>query len=474
MERKPFSEINKIFFSEYFDPDLFNAGRFNSLKIIQHAIVYEEYKVFKKIVKNPFVFYPLPFFWMIVLLKKISGLFNPLPKYQQKKNLFIEPGRLVPSANPDQVSLNFERIYQEFDEKDCFIIKANSLPYKKADTDFIETIRKFKHKINSKDIRLAFELRKHFNKLSKSKKFSKLQLKFIKSHLFKFWEEYRWFGKLIDQVNPEICMMVCHYHKEGMILALKESNVAVIEFQHGLISTNDLYYVYPKEINPIASKALFPDKILVWGEYWKEKLLRGGEFTEAQIKIIGDFRAMQESMPLDNTEKEKLVELTKGKKIILVTSQKTLEKYYVEYLKVLLSIIEKKHNDWIVVVKFHPSEKKENFYLSELDSYNSKILFFIKSEFSLNILFMYSNIHISFYSTTLYDALRYDIKNLSIQDFTPFKGYAKELRDDNIATGMEINDDPVEFIEMEKDAKLSMDEVFGPYNSSFLKIIKNQ
>ena len=65
---------------------------------------------------------------------------------------------------------------------------------------------------------------------------------------------------------------------EALIAALRDLGIKSVEIQHGLISASDYYYVYSEKLKPGLEKALFPDTIGLYGQYWKNILLRGAEW----------------------------------------------------------------------------------------------------------------------------------------------------------------------------------------------------
>ena len=64
--------------------------------------------------------------------------------------------------------------------------------------------------------------------------------------------------------------MISHYHHEGLIFAAKFLNIKIIEYQHGLISRNDIFYDFPKYIKNNYKDCLFAHQINVFGEFGRK------------------------------------------------------------------------------------------------------------------------------------------------------------------------------------------------------------
>ena len=105
--------------------------------------------------------------------------------------------------------------------------------------------------------------------------------------------------------------------------------------------------------------------------------------------------------------------------------------------------MEEKHPDWIVQVKLHPLEKKADLYYA-LEHPQLDIRW---NESDLSTLLREAKIQISVYSTTLYDALGFDVLNLSIQNYTAYKDYAAEMIDMKIAFPLDFDADPIALLD---------------------------
>jgi hypothetical protein len=271
-----------------------------------------------------------------------------------------------------------------------------------------------------------------------------------------FFEDFRIYYNLFKNQQVKNLLFICHYHNEGLIAALKVLGIHCIEVQHGLIASNDLYYVYHEQFAGVISKAFFPDKILVYGPYWKRILEMGCEFRSYQINIAGDY--------LYRLTSDK-PELAKKENIVLVCAQKNLHEDYVSYGKKLAAHLQK-HPDWKGIMKLHPLEKNKQAY-EELKTYGIEI---VDVETPLDVVLSKSKIQISIYSTTFYDAFGFDVINFSLQDFGTMSDYASDMISEGVAAPINADEDPIaKFLQMKSAEyrQLPREDVYAPFNISF-------
>ncbi len=253
--------------------------------------------------------------------------------------------------------------------------------------------------------------------------------------LERFFSDYRMWRYLLGFLGQEKIMLLCHYHQEGAIQAMREAGRTVLEAQHGLIATEDIFYCLPEAIRPVRNKALFPDHIFVYGEYWKQQLLEGFEFSPGQVHVAGYFPV---EMTGKDTESVSSIRKWAGnRKVILVTTQTFLHEHFCRYVKWLAEDIRKNHLSQVVVVKTHPSEKKEHY----ADIENLEEVRVVQD--ALPALFAFADWHVSVYSTTLYDGIRYGVPGFSIGDLEPaLEGYVQSITRDNIAVRISKHTNP--------------------------------
>lgn len=430
-----FSDFKKSFYKRAGDPAIFDCGDINILKVVLDGLKVN-YASKGKV--------SLPFFkgdltWKATQkLKKLRAGSGTTIKVKSKALVLAVDlsGRSVNPVNEAPQSYYFKELLDEFPEdKRLHVVEHVKESNYVRDID-LPQYRHFQHSSDTGyDVELRTELLKTVEKLRHVGIFNKEELINTQIAVQNFFLQYKTWKELLKNFpSIRFALVEQHYHHEGLLLALKKAGIRCYEIQHGLIAESDIFYVFPKSISAIRNKALFPDKILVYGDYWKNILLKGEEFAEENIVCIGDFRKKSESISERNASIEEFCE---GHSIILISSQTYMSEFYKNYAAYLSKLLQTKHAGWKILLKLHPNEKENDYNsLSTLSN-------ILVSKENINHLFGLSQVHISVYSTTLYEALEYDLLNLSLQHL-PFKDYTDSMVRDRIALPIGEHDDPVE------------------------------
>lgn len=290
--------------------------------------------------------------------------------------------------------------------------------------------------------------------------FNKYEVKHLHSAMHIFFEEFRFYYQLFKNQNVSDLLFICHYHREGLVAAMKILNINCIEFQHGLIATNDLYYVYHEQFAGSIKNSFFPDKIITYGPYWKRILQMGSEFKSKQILIGGDYIYRQGEQ--ENIKRDK-------ENIVLVCAQKNLHQDYVQYGRVLATYLSR-HPEWRGIIKLHPLEKNKKAY-DELLDLGIEI---VGVEMPLDELLGRAKIQISIYSTTFYDALGFDVVNFSLQEFGSMSDYASDMISEGVAVPLRLDEDPIIKFNADNNMAnklLTRTEVYSEFNKSLIEKI---
>ena len=323
-----------------------------------------------------------------------------------KETLILDKGRIKRDVDESPVSSYFHDVKKQFDQnKICFatemIDEINGINY---DFNFSEVRSQYQfEKLTKTDIELIKALQETYSRIVKQGVFSDKELLNIKYAMHRFFYDYKAWNELLSKSKFLSIYFICHYHKEGFILAAKRNGIKLIELQHGIIAQSDIFYDFPNSFSEIQDRALLADKILTYGEHWSKVLIKGNSYRTEQVDELGfTMFELKNDIHEDNCELQKLI---KDKKVILITSQTDLSTYFVEYALFLeKSILEDKLN-YIVLIKPHPAEDKRPYKSFE----TSSIVHLV--EINLEALFSYSDYHVSIYSTTLFDRIRYKFEN---------------------------------------------------------------
>ncbi|MFN5295594.1 MAG: hypothetical protein ACK5BL_08700 [Flavobacteriales bacterium] len=426
MELVPFSVINEYLKEKLLHPSRYSRPRFSFLKIFQHGLYFHFTKQKHKILFN-YLRFPLVFQQLVYWLKSKRKTKNN-KKHTLNEYVILDPGRVILGNDQQWHSIYFDRIASLIGPEKVTVISQREDTKNKADFTLKE-LTSHLPALDSTELSLLREVNLSLQSAIRSKQFSSSELNQIRSAMHIFFEEFRGYYHVLKNQPTKKLLFICHYHNEGLIAATKCLGIECIEFQHGLIASNDLYYVYHEQFASVIGKSFFPEKILVYGPYWKRILENGCEYHSHQIHVAGDYLYRLPENTIESIEKENMV---------LVCAQKNMHDDYTSYVRTLMKHVSH-HTEWKVIVKLHPLEKNKDAYyaLSDLGVEIRDI------ESPLDVLLKRCKIHISIYSTTFYDALGYDVCNFSLQHYGSMSDYAADMIAESVALPLFEEDDPI-------------------------------
>lgn len=435
---RSFTHFKEDFYARVRDLSLFDCCEINLLKVVLDGLKVN-YSQKGKI--RPYLFYPKFLFLMLIRIrsrrtnrKELDDCLRKLKAHAGKKILISDVGRVYPAGRNGVRSSYFENIITHLGKKNIVHI-LDTVMHDGLDHDSaLPRLRPLLYDpaIYPEYQALRADVLATFRNIRRSGIFSKEELKNIKIAFHLFLEEFILWNEILKNLpSLEKCYFVCHYHKEGQIYSLKKKGVSCIELQHGLIAPQDIFYLFPEPVIPFRKKILVADKILVFGPYWKDLLLKGAEYGEEQIEVIGYFM-------YTDSHKEEVLDLKhrlNDKTVILVTSQTFLHNPFISFIKSLCEQELLKQQNILIILKPHPSEDIR-LYSGELSDSDQVMI----SETPLSVLFQVASVHVSIYSTSLYDAIRYGVRNYvfkapGYEDYVEeilSAGIAEEIKDMNV------------------------------------------
>lgn len=248
------------------------------------------------------------------------------------------------------------------------------------------------------------------------------------SHISNFKYECDKYKDLLNEKNVKQVYVVVAYENKALVCACKDLGVKVLELQHGVISKYHLGYSFPDNIEV----HYFPDKLLSFGEYWKESA--NYPISRENIYPIG-FSYFEENSAFYK-------DFERNKKQILFISQGVIGKYLSEFA---YDLFKQLNEEYTFIYKFHPGEYdtwKENYpkLLELLDFDNFKIIDDNKTP--LYELFAKSEFQVGAFSTAIYEGLSFKCKTFILD--VPGVEYLEDLVDKNIVFKIKNVDDMVE------------------------------
>lgn len=407
-----FKEFKKYFYSNFSDFKIFNGLKFNYLKVALDGLKVNY--VDKGEFPTPIFKSNLTFniFFNLHKLKnflngnhkKFSAHLKIAHQFKNSKYMIIDPGRSVKNFDGELVPLYFHNIYESLkNNNSIFFVSENEIEGYKNFDDVYNNLTMMDSINHSLSYELRKELKKVYFNIKDNSSFNDLDLDNIKCAFQKFYNDVIFWLNILETLKPKEIFFICHYHKEGLIYSAKKLGIKIIEYQHGLIAKSDIFYNFPTGLNKIKNDCLFPDEMRVYGKYWKNILLNGNFIKKERLKIVEYY--LYSNTRLNINDNKLFKSFSYDKKLILITTQTYLSKYYIKYVDVLLSFL---NNEYRVIIKPHPSESVNDYAKFKNDK---KVLV---TDISTEFLLSKSDFHITMYSTTAFDALRYNLSTFYI------------------------------------------------------------
>ncbi|MDT4969353.1 MAG: hypothetical protein QOJ64_4090 [Acidobacteriota bacterium] len=222
----------------------------------------------------------------------------------------------------------------------------------------------------------------------------------IAARLDEFYWRKKLFSSLFGRIRPEFLLSADGFSDHSAIAAAKERGVEVCEFQHGGFLAGGPEYGWSSYASSYKSKMPIPDRLLLYGDYWKEQLEREG-FWGTSLHAVGSLRMDQYRRP----------GLAKGSRheraacrIVLTTQGVDTEKL-ISFVDEFLRIAEQKL-ELDLYIKLHPAyESSKEIYVRSFGA-DSRVRVIAGSEGPSTFeLISGADLHLSISSTCHYDAL---------------------------------------------------------------------
>ena len=273
----------------------------------------------------------------------------------------------------------------------------------------------------------------------------------MEDHILNFQYDYKKYIELLQKKNPKLVFLVVAYENKALVAACKKMNIEIIELQHGTISPYHLGYSYPENTrkfnDEIKEIEYFPDKILSFGDYWKNAC----PFPIDSENIISmGFPYFEENSKTYMKVAEKKDNEQIGQQQILFISQGVIGKYLSKLAYETASNINDSKN-YNFIYKLHPGEYgtwRENYdYLTKAVDEFDNFTVIDKSEPPLYELFAESHYQIGAFSTAIYEGLAFNCKTFIID--VPGVEYLDDLIDKDIVKKVKNSEELINYINNE-------------------------
>lgn len=293
--------------------------------------------------------------------------------------------------------IEFEIVYPLYLEEE-YRLEKNSYAKENYKYLFFKIIGFIKKKFNLfkfpiEDKEYLEKLKKYFKKETGIKNLEILSEKKLREMLINFESEYKYYTSFFKIKQPEKIYIICSYGQEALIKAAQDLNIEVVELQHGMMTKYHVGYNFLEVKVPY-----FPDKLLLWGEYWKNN-----------VELPKNIKIELYGYPYFRRQYKNYKNIVKNSNQVIFISQGTIGKSLSE------KAIEftKENPNLKVVYRLHPGEflrwKKEykdlyenrNLENLEISDNNDKNLYeyLFESEYLIGV-----------YSTVIFEALNLGLK----------------------------------------------------------------
>lgn len=218
--------------------------------------------------------------------------------------------------------------------------------------------------------------------------------------------------RILDAEKPQAILMHDEYGaiQLSLINAAKKRGIPTVSIQHGLISEEQIAYVHERShVSGEKKEVLFPlpDKMCVWSESARQRLIEVGNFPASVPVITGDPKIDFLHKAIHSFNYEKITAglgIPKGRKIILfATENLPLDEKTLVTKNVYNTM--KAMPECFLIVKVHPNEQDISFYNRSANEIGLSELSVVK-DINLYELLYVSDLVIVTFSTVGAEAMR--------------------------------------------------------------------
>ena len=236
--------------------------------------------------------------------------------------------------------------------------------------------------------------------------------------LAKYYWSKRIYGSLISYLKPQIIFLQTAYTNHALVAAAKETNIPVIEFQHGIIDRYHPGYSWTDYATAYKTQMIIPDRIFIYGDYWRNELLENG-FWDDELRSVGSLRIDQYRNQVENEVGKKYQINNRIKKIVVTTQSIAIESlisFLSEFIRITPTPVE-------LFIKLHPREFNRKPYEAAFSTYNNVHIISGYESPSTFELLSTADYHASIHSTCHYEALGLGIPTIVL----PLTNYMRML-----------------------------------------------
>jgi len=184
-----------------------------------------------------------------------------------------------------------------------------------------------------------------------------------------------------------------------IVYASKELSISTFEVQHGCIGGLHLGYHYPD--SSANSVGIFPDFLLLFGEYWKE--VAKYPVSKDQMKLIG--------FDYFKNAKNRVKDTKRRKQIVFISQQVISERLLKVAIETAINL-----PDFKILFKLHPKQYHEwsTRSLEELNKFPENLIV-LSNSVDLYQLLSESELQVGVFSTAIYEGIGLGLKTVVVK-----------------------------------------------------------
>ena len=226
-----------------------------------------------------------------------------------------------------------------------------------------------------------------------------------------YWSK-KLYGWLFHRIQPEYLLLIDAYDDHAVVAAAKEQGIQVVELQHGFLNRHHVGYSWSEYALPYKDQMPIPDRIFLYGEYWKQELAVNG-FWGKELRVVGSLRVdewRQREIKRDETCS------------LVVTTQHLDTERLIAYLSDFVEIASRRL-DFRLYIKLHQGEPSKAPY-EKVFGTNKRVQVILGSEPPSTFeLLARAHFHLSICSTCHYESLALGTPTIIV----PLTGYEAAL-----------------------------------------------
>ncbi len=238
----------------------------------------------------------------------------------------------------------------------------------------------------------------------------------ISRELHYFYWGRRVYRGLLKRVHPQ-AVLISNTNEFAMLAAARDLGVRSYELQHGIFSRNHPDAL-PAEAKAYKDTLLVPDKVLLFGEYWREELAANG-FYEDELLPVGSLR-------MEKYRRQRGVKRTDGPIQVVFTTQGLAVPQVAAFLRDFMALAGETGLDVALTVKLHPVYDPSPELYRQALGMDKRVRIVLGTEIpSTFTLLSQADLHLSIASACHYDALGLGVPTVvvALSGYTVVEGW---------------------------------------------------